>query len=298
MSDSEPLIAGLELGGTKCIATLARGTVIERQERWPTGTPETLGLMADTLHQWQAVEPLAAIGIASFGPIHLDRAKPQFGHMGNTPKPGWAGADIYGHFARQFDLPIGIDTDVAGAALAEGEWGAAAGCAVHGYATIGTGVGLGIVVNGQPVHGHLHPEAGHVRIRRQPGDSFPGACPSHGDCLEGLVSGPGLIARAPGPLDSVSDDDPFWDGVAADIAEWASVMLLTLSLQRLVMGGGVMQLRPFLLPRIRAGTAQLINGYIADLDEAMLETILVPPALGADAGPLGAIKLGRLAAGL
>ncbi len=293
-----PLVAGIELGGTKCIATLARGRTILRQQRWPTGTPDTLDLMSGMLAAWARESPFAAIGIASFGPLHLDPTKPGFGHMGNTPKPGWAGVDIHGHFARRFAVPIGIDTDVAGAALAEGRWGASVSCGVHGYATIGTGVGLGLVVDGRPVHGRLHPEAGHMRIRRQAGDDFAGGCPSHGDCLEGLVSGPGLIARAPRPLAQVADDDPLWERVAIDLAEWTAMLILALSPERLVLGGGVIQSRRALLPRIRAHALGLLGGYLDDLDADAMAALLVPPALGADAGPLGAIVLGIDAAGL
>lgn len=296
MSTSEALIVGLELGGTKCIATLAQGRTILRQQRWPTGTADTLYAMSEALALWQEDAPFTAIGIASFGPLHLDRRKPNFGRMGNTPKPGWAGCDIYGHFASRFAVPIAIDTDVAGAALAEGMWGASQGCAVHAYATVGTGVGLGLVVNGRVVHGHLHPEAGHVRVRRQPGDMFTGACPSHGDCLEGLVGGPALAARSPVPVADMPDDDPLWDRVAADLAEWATMLILALSPERLVLGGGVMQSRPLLLPRIARQSAALLNLYIDDLDSAALERLIVAPGLGADAGPLGAVHLGQRAA--
>lgn len=293
MTMDEPLIVGLELGGTKCIATLARGRTILRQERWPTGTADMLHAMSDALALWQQDMPFAAIGIASFGPLHLDPQVPRFGHMGNTPKPGWAGHDIFGHFASRFDVPIAIDTDVAGAALAEGMWGASQGCAVHAYATIGTGVGLGLVVNGQAVHGHLHPEAGHMRVRRQPGDLFAGACPSHGDCLEGLVGGPALAARSPIAVADMTDDDPLWNHVAADLAEWTAILILAFSPERLVLGGGVIQARPMLLPLIARRSADLLNLYIEDLDAAALEQLIVAPALGADAGPLGAILLGQ-----
>ncbi len=292
---NKPLIAGIELGGTKCIATLAQGRTILRQQRWPTGGPDMLDHLLQALALWQVEMPFAAIGIASFGPVHLDPDAPDFGRMGDTPKPGWAGVDVRGHFAARFDLPIGIDTDVAGAALAEGAWGASQRCAVHGYATIGTGVGLGIVVNGAPVHGRLHPEAGHIRIRRQPGDDFAGCCVSHGDCLEGLVGGPALAARAAAPIAQIADDDPLWTRVAADLAEWVAMLILTLAPQRLVLGGGVMQARPMLLPLICARTAALLHGYITGLDADSLSTIIVPPALGADAGPLGAIIIGQRA---
>lgn len=292
MNSGEPLIAGIELGGTKCIATLARGRNILRQQRWPTGSAQTLLLISDTLAGWAREVPFVAIGIASFGPLCLNPGQPDFGRMGNTPKPGWAGVDTYGHFASRFDVPVGIDTDVAAAALAEGKWGAAMGCSVHAYATFGTGVGLGLVISGEPVHGRLHPEAGHVRLRRAPGDSFAGACPSHGDCLEGLVGGPGLAARAPVPLTDIDDEDPLWDHVAVDIAEWSAMLILTLSPERLIYGGGVMDARPGLLPRIRVRTASLLNGYLNDCTVKDLDRLIVPPALGASAGPLGSVLLG------
>lgn len=295
MSSTEPMIAGVELGGTKCIATLAQGRTIVRQQRWPTETSATLSLVSDALAMWQRETPFAGIGIASFGPIHVDPQHEKVGRMGNTPKPGWAGVDVAGHFAERFDVPIGLDTDVAGAALAEGAWGASRACAVHGYATIGTGVGLGLIVNGKPVHGRLHPEAGHVRIRRQAGDPFAGACPTHQDCLEGLVGGPALAARASKPVAILDDDDPLWSLLANDIAEWTATLMLTLSLERLVLGGGVIQARPLLLPMICRQTATLLNGYIDDLDASALESIIVPPGLGADAGPLGAVILGQQA---
>lgn len=289
---TEPLIASVELGGTKCIATLAQGSTIIQQERWATGGPETLDLISDTLHGWARGLPFAAIGIGSFGPICLDRERGDYGRMGNTPKPGWAGVDVHGHFASRFNLPIGLDTDVAGAALAEGKWGASTGCAIHGYATIGTGVGLGLVVEGKTVHGRLHPEAGHMRVRRVQGDTFQGACPSHGDCLEGLVGGPALAARASTILAYTSDDDPLWDHVAADLGEWAAILILCASPQRLVFGGGVLDARPALLPKMRSRTASILNGYLADHDEGDLAKLMVAPALGRDAGPLGAAVLG------
>lgn len=295
MMEREPLIAGVELGGTKCIVTLAQGRTILRQQRWLTEGSETLDRISDALAEWREETPYAAIGIASFGPLCLDPANPGFGCIENTPKPGWAGADVYGHFASRFTMPVGIDTDVAGAALAEGQWGASAGCAVHAYATIGTGVGLGVVVDGKAVHGRLHPEAGHMRIRRVPGDSFAGACPNHGDCLEGLVGGPALAARAPDALADLADDDGLWDNVASELGEWVAMLILCLAPQRLVMGGGVLDSRPKLMERVRATVADNLGGYLAGLDRKGLESLIVPPALGRDAGPLGAIVLGQQA---
>ena len=136
------------------------------------------------------------IGIGSFGPVGLDRRRADFGHVTTTPKRGWHDVDVRGHFAERFDVPIGFDNDVSGAALAESRWGAAQGCAVTVYLTIGTGIGGGVVVDGRPVHGLVHPEHGHLRVRRRADDDFAGVCPYHGDCIEGLASGPAIAARA------------------------------------------------------------------------------------------------------
>jgi len=293
--NAEPFIAGVELGGTKCIATIARGRTIVRQARWATAGPDTLDRIADALQDWRSDCSFAAIGVASFGPIGLNANRPSFGKIGNTPKPGWAGVDVHGYFETRFSMPIGLDTDVGGAALAEWRWGASVGCAVHGYATIGTGVGLGLVVDGKALHGHLHPEAGHMRIRRSSIEDYAGACPTHGDCLEGLVGGPALANRAGRPLADVPDDDPLWTCVSNELAEWSAMLILSLSLERLVMGGGLLDARPALLAGIRSRTSELLNGYLDDLDADELAALIVPPALGRDAGPLGSIYLGERA---
>ena len=287
-----PRVAGVELGGTKALAVLARGGTIIERVRWPTGEPEaTLAAIGEEIARWHASEPVAAIGLASFGPLCLDAAAPAFGRIVGTPKPLWSGVDVRGYFAGRFAVPIGFDTDVAGAALAEGRWGATRGCAVHVYLTIGTGVGGGIVVDGRPLHGRAHPEIGHVRVRRRAGDAFAGTCPFHGDCLEGLVSGPAIAARAGRPGRDIDDGDPVWDGVAADVAELMAMLILTLSPERIVVGGGVMQDRPRLFARIRAATAQRLAGYVGGIDAEVLSGIIVPPGLGVDAGPLGAVVL-------
>ena len=186
---------------------------------------------------------------------------------------------------------MGFDTDVAGAALAEGRWGASAGCAVHVYLTIGTGIGGGIVVDGRPFHGATHPEIGHVRLRRIAGDSFPGTCPFHGDCLEGLVSGPAIAARAGRPAERIAADDPVWTWVAANIAELLASLILTLSPQRIVIGGGVPQGQPAMLDLLPAAVLEWLGGYLAGVDRETLARIIVAPGLGADAGILGAVAL-------
>lgn len=297
MSDDAPLLVGVELGGTKAIVTLARDRQIIDQARWPTTTPaQTLAAMGEKLLEWNSRAPVAAIGIASFGPLHLDPHDPAFGHIGRTPKPGWTDADVLGHFRALLPgMPTSIDTDVAGAGLAEGRWGAAQGCAVHIYITIGTGVGIGVVVDGKPVHGRIHPEAGHLRIRRVTGDSFGGICPFHGDCVEGLVSGPALAARAGGAPADLSADHPLWADVAADIGEMLAILILTLSPQRIVIGGGVGLGQQGLLPRARTHCADALAGYLVDHAAADMESLIVPAALGNDAGPLGAILIAKAA---
>lgn len=289
--ETAPHVAAIELGGTKCIAAIARGRDIRARDRWATRAPdETLPAILDWIADAAAGEPLAAIGIAGFGPLVVDPEHSDFGKVGSTPKPQWTGFDLRGAIARRFAVPIGFDTDVAGAALAEGRWGAAQGCATHVYVTIGTGVGAGIVVDGKALHGAAHPEVGHIRVRRDPADSFAGACRFHGDCLEGLVSGPAIAARTGQPGEQLAADDPVWDRVADEIAELVMTLMLTVPPQRIVIGGGVGS-NDRLLPRIRATATARLAGYGPGSDAAAIDRLVVAPGLGADAGPLGAVAL-------
>jgi len=290
---SERRVAGVELGGTKVIAVVGEGRTILARGQWATGDDPgaVLATVAAWLEQQQAELGFEALGIASFGPISLDRADARYGQILATPKPGWSGADVVGTLGGGLDVAVGFDTDVAGAALAEGQWGEAAGCAVHVYLTIGTGIGGGVVVGGEPLHGAMHPEIGHVRVRRAPGDAFAGICPFHGDCLEGLASGPAIAARAGRPADELPFDHPVWDLVAGEVAEALAMLILTLSPKRIVIGGGVGCGQAGLLPRIRAATAACLNGYLPDRSEAELEEVIVGALLGEDAGVLGSIAL-------
>ncbi len=301
MSGQAPLIAGVELGGTKGVALIARGETIIAQSRHSTGdAPEaTLSALAGDIEGWTRIHgPIAALGIASFGPVGLDPARDDFGTITRTAKPGWSGARVLDAFARRFDIPIGFDTDVAGAALAERRWGAGQDKAVVVYITIGTGIGGGLVVDGRPVHGRVHPEMGHLRVRRAPGDDFAGVCPFHGDCAEGLASGPAIAARAGAPAETLPDDHWVWPRVAGELAELAFSLILTLSPERILIGGGVATGKPFLFPMIRAAVEARLGGYVAGLDGAALAEILRPPALGDRAGPLGAVALGAVALGV
>ena len=293
MKAPDPVFAGVELGGTKCIAILARDGQILQRAQWPTGDDPafTLGTIATWLATAARDDPFAALGIASFGPLCLDPASPDYGRILNTPKPGWSQADIVSGIAGRFDVPVALETDVAGAALAEGRWGASIGCAVHAYLTIGTGIGGGIVIDGKPLHGRFHPEMGHVRVRRAVGDRFAGICPIHGDCLEGLASGPAIAARAGQAADTLPPTDPLWNWVAEEVAGLMSSLILTLSPHRIVIGGGVGQGQPVLLPLIHQATARLLGGYLPGHSLGALEKVIVPPKLGADSGTFGAIAV-------
>lgn len=291
-------VAGIELGGTKSVAVLAQHGVIVDRLRVPTTLPEaTLTALADRVAAWHSAEPLDAIGIASFGPVMLDPGDPAFGFITGTPKPHWSNTDVRGHFVRAFAIPIGFDTDVGGAALAEGRSGAAHGCSDHIYLTIGTGLGAGIVAGHRLVHGSGHPEFGHIRVRRVPGDPFTGACPFHGDCLEGLVAGPALAARTGIAGDAIPGDHPVWNNVAVELAEAMAFLLTTLAPQRIVIGGGVAAGRPELLAAVHTRTSALIGGYLPNCSLADLARVIVAAELGDDAGPLGAVELGLTALG-
>ena len=291
----EPLIAGVELGGTKCVAILARGhDAIEDRVQLPTTRPdETLAGLEAVLARWSGFQ---ALGIASFGPVSIDRHAGDYGHITSTPKPGWAGTDVAGRLARAAGgVPTGFHTDVVGAALAEARWGAAKGLADIAYATVGTGIGVGLIAGGRPVDGLTHSEFGHVRPVRVSGDEFIGACPFHGACVEGLASGPAIRARTGTAGQDLPADDPAWDLVAEALGQLLHTLVLTGVPRRIVMGGGVMMGNDHLFPRVRRVMAKSLGGYIALPEVADADTFVVPPALGDNAGPLGAVVLGAQA---
>ncbi|WP_295531413.1 ROK family protein [Novosphingobium sp. Chol11] len=287
--------AGVELGGTKCIAVVAQGRDILAQAQWPTGkdAAATLNAVADWLIAAKAEHGFDALGIASFGPLCLDCHSADFGKILNTPKPGWAGVDVVRALSGQLGVPVCFDTDVAGAALAEGLWGASVGCGVHVYLTIGTGIGGGVVIGGKPLHGAVHPEIGHIRVRRAVGDAFAGSCPVHGDCLEGLASGPAIALRAGRPAETIAPTDPVWDNVAHELAELMQMLILTLSPHRIVLGGGVGYGQSHLLVRVRKAAAEALNAYLPGQTVADLERVIVPAGLGAEAGVFGALALAQ-----
>ncbi|MBA4089049.1 MAG: fructokinase [Sphingobium sp.] len=291
-----PYLAGVELGGTKIFVLRARGREIVERVSIPTTAPaETLGAAGALLRRWHEAEPFAALGIGSFGPLRLDRAAADFGHMLPTPKPGWTGADIYGALAGVLPCPAAIDTDVNGAALAELRWGAGAEGGTPSdclcYITIGTGLGAGFAMQGRPLHGAMHPELGHIFTRRAPGDGFAGACPFHGDCIEGLVAGPALARRFGVPGDRIPAEDPRWDDVAHDIAQMVGTILLTTAARQVLIGGGVGMGRTDLLDRVRTRLVAQLAGYLSFVTKDTVGAIVRPPVLGDQAGPLGAVAL-------
>jgi fructokinase len=293
MHDESKLVAGVELGGTKCIALLASGPEqIVEEVRFPTEAPEqTLPAIRQVLKRWHAHPGFAALGIAGFGPLELDERSPDFGRVTATPKPGWRGADLLS-LAEGLDLPVVIDTDVNAAALAEGRWGAAQGLRSHAYITVGTGIGVGLIINGQSVSGLGHAEAGHLRVARLPQDEWPGVCPYHGDCVEGLASGPALAARSGRSGAELGRDDPAWRTVVHALAGLLHNLVLTGCPERILIGGGVVQGQPWLFSELRQALVESLGGYgVADRIAADVDRFVQPPELGARAGPLGAIAL-------
>lgn len=296
----DALYGGIEAGGTKFVCAVGSGPGDVRAEvRFPTTDPdETLG-RSIAFFQEQIAErgPLTAVGIAAFGPLDPNPASPTFGYITTTPKPGWANADLGGRIRQALGVPVGFDTDVNGAALGEWRWGAGQGIDNLVYFTIGTGIGGGAIVNGRLVHGLVHPEMGHIVLAHdRERDPYPGRCPYHGDCFEGMAAGPAIGDRWGRPAYELPPDHPAWDLEAHYIALALRSIICTLSPERIILGGGVME-QEQLFGLVRRKTQAYLNGYVQH--PAVLEQIdsyIVPPGLGNQAGVLGAIALAQQAA--
>lgn len=291
------LVASVEAGGTKFVCAIGTGPDdVRATTSFATTSPEeSLGQAVAFIqgHRRTGLE-VAAVGIACFGPLDLRQGSPTYGHITSTPKPGWKDTDVVAAFANALRVPVGFDTDVNGAALAESQWGAGHGLDPVVYVTVGTGIGGGAMVDGGLLHGLVHPEMGHVPVRRHPDDPFEGVCPYHGDCLEGLASGPAIEAR--------------WHRVARDLgperdnavmleawylAQLASTLAYVLSPELIIFGGGVLKL-PGLLAAIRDETATLLNGYLGTaVAREHIDQYIVAPDLGDRAGVLGGIALAQ-----
>jgi fructokinase len=289
------LYAGVELGGTKCVSILARGPgdVVAREVIPTTSPEETLGRLERTLLGWKSDHGFDALGIASFGPIDLDPDSPRWGQILATPKPGWAGAKVAPRLGDAISVPVAFDTDVNGAALAEMRWGSGRGVDDFAYVTVGTGVGVGLVANGRPTRGFGHCELGHIRVPRLTGDDWPGSCPYHGDCVEGLGSGSSLQARFGDSVGEFDPDDPRWAPVAWALAQLCSAIVYAAAPRRIAIGGGVIREQPHLLGKIQSMLIESLNDYVRLPGDG---DYVRAPEFGDDAGPLGAIALAMTAA--
>lgn len=283
-------LGAIEAGGTKFVLAVGqspeaigvRHTILTRD---PAQT------LAEAAEWFAAQGPLDALGIGSFGPVELDPAAARWGFITNTPKPGWADCDIVGFFGKRLGVPVGFDTDVNAAALAEYAAAQVEGCRSLAYLTIGTGIGGGLVLDGKPVHGAAHPEMGHIYPRRHPLDrEFPGSCPHHGDCLEGLASGPAIAARWGTSLSQLPPDHPAHAIIADYVAQACHTLFATLAAERVVIGGGVAK-APGLVERVAARTRGLGAGYLPGTTRHRV----VRPYHGEDAGITGAMMLAQAA---
>ncbi len=288
---------GIEAGGTKFVCAVgdASGELLERLEYATTAPYETLHRAVDFFRQQKRA--LGAVGVACFGPLDLRPASRTYGHITSTPKPGWSNTDVLGPLLQGLGVPVGFDTDVNGAALAEHRWGAACGLDTFVYLTIGTGIGGGGMVGGKLLHGLLHPEMGHLRVPHdRDADPFEGTCPFHGDCWEGLACGPALAERSGMEASVLPDDHPAWVLEANYLALGLVSIICILSPQRVIIGGGVMR-RAVLLHLVRKRVVQLLAGYLPlPALGSHVDEYIVPPALGENAGVLGAIALAERAA--
>ena len=290
----ENLYGGIEAGGTKFVCCIASGhRHIVEEVRFATTTPEeTLKKTVQFFEPYVSSQQVKTIGVGCFGPLDLNPNSSTYGFITATPKPHWSNTDVRGILKRKLGVNVAFDIDVNAAAIGEYWWGASRGCDPSLYLTIGTGIGGGYLKDGKPLIGLLNLEMGHVRIpHSHERDPFNGSCPFHGDCFEGLASGPAIAKRLGVSGATVPEDDPFWDIEAEYIASALMNYILTLSPRIIILGGGVMQ-REFLIPKVKNRVRELLNGYVSS--KMLLEQIdqyIVPPGLGNQSGSMGAIAL-------
>lgn len=286
--------AGIEAGGTKFKCIIARDPDhVVAEAIFPTSDPlVTLPLISDYLINVEKSlgVTLRGIGLSCFGPVDLDLTSPQYGWITSTPKIAWRNFPILQYFQEHHSLPVRIETDVNGAALGEGRWGAAIGVSDYVYITVGTGIGGGVIHNHTPLFGMTHPEIGHMKILHHPDDPFPGNCPYHTSCLEGLANAPSLAARWKTDPALLVDDHPAWDFEAFYLGQAIHNLILVCAPKKVIIGGGVLK-RNKLIEKVRDQTQVILNGYIQSKFLQNMNEYIVPPALEDRAGALGAISL-------
>ena len=281
-------LGALEAGGTKMVCAIGneKGEIFERTSI-PTETPE---ITVPKLIEYFADKKIEALGIGCFGPIDLNRNSDTYGYITTTPKLIWANYNIVGAFREALKIPVGFDTDVNGSALGEATWGITKGLENSMYITIGTGVGAGIITNGKLLHGMLHPEGGHLLLAKHPSDSYEGRCPYHKTCLEGLASGPAIEARWGKKGVELADKKEVWELEAYYIGQALADYIVTLSPQRIVLGGGVMH-QEHMMPMVREEVKRQLNGYLQTKELEDMENYIVLPSLNDNQGIMGALKL-------
>lgn len=284
-----PCFGALEAGGTKMVCAVGNedGKILERISL-PTRSPENT--MPEMLAFFQGKD-LAGMGIGCFGPVDLDRSSPTYGSILSTPKLSWRNFPIVQHFEQALGVPVGFDTDVNAAALGEAVWGCTRGMSTSIYITVGTGVGVGVIINGKPHHGMMHPEAGHLFMDRRPDDPLEqGVCPYHGNCLEGLASGPAIERRWGRKAQELAGCDAVWELESYYIAQAVCGYIMVLSPERIILGGGVMH-QPQMLPLVRREVHRQLHGYLQGKGLDDLDHYIVPVSLGDNQGVMGAVKL-------
>lgn len=286
------ILGALEAGGTKMVCAVGDETGrIHEQVSVPTQTPDTTMPELIKFFENKGIE---ALGVASFGPVELDKKAPNYGCITTTPKLAWRNFDIVGGFEKALGCPVGFDTDVNGSVLGEVTFGQAKGKSCVLYLTIGTGVGAGIYIDGKLLHGMLHPEAGHVLITKRGDDSYAGKCPYHKNCLEGLAAGPAIEERWGAKALMLADRKEVWDLEADYIAQALTGYILTLSPEMIILGGGVMH-QEQLFPLIRSKVTELLGGYVQTEEVADMDHYIVPASLHDDQGIMGCLELARRA---
>lgn len=282
-------IGALEAGGTKMVVAIGneKGEIFDRVSI-PTKTPEIT--MPELINYFQN-NKIDALGIGCFGPIDLNKNSNTYGYITSTPKLPWRNYNIVGAFVEELKVPVGFDTDVNASAIGEATWGSARDVSNSIYITIGTGVGVGVIIDGKPLHGMLHPEAGHILLARHPKDTFKGYCPYHDNCMEGLAAGPAIEARYGKKAYELTDNEEVWELEGFYIAEALVNYILTLSPQRIILGGGVMH-QEQLMPIIHREVIRMLSGYINTSELRNIEEYIVFPKLNDNQGIMGCMKLG------